>query len=160
MDCPPTAPGSIAQSWHCIFKYISRTNLKIEFRFNLTKPMNAFWIHTVFYYKFNGITFQKLPIDLLENFCDWFTGKAKSYALDWSISKIIKYSNLNHTCPYVGPILIKVDNISTNVFSLEQSFMPSGKYRVDNEYKESRVGRPFMRAILYFSVSDHRIEII
>lgn len=138
--CPPSKPESIAKSWHCIFKYISRSDLKIEFRFNLTKPLNDFWVHSTFYFKFNGITFQKFPIDLTENICDWLSGKGKSYIMDWSVSKVIKYSNVNHICPWLNPVLMKVDNISMHVFSFEQSFLPAGNYRVDNDFTEGREG--------------------
>lgn len=80
--------------------------------------------------------------------------------MDWSVGKVIKYSNVNHICPWLNPVLIKVDNISMHAFSFEQSFLPAGNYRVDNDFTEGREGAPLFSASLYFSVSDHRLEII
>lgn len=158
--CPPSSElSAITNSFHCVFKYISRRDLKIEFRLNATKPLDDVWVHSVFYHKFNGISFQKFPIDLLENVCNWISGKGKSYVMNWSLSKIIQYSNVNHACPWVD-LHFKVDNISAKAFTFDESFLPSGQYRVDNDFTEteSRTSTAFMSASLYFSVSDHRLE--
>lgn len=161
MVCPPTHPRSKAISFRCIFKRISRTNMRIEFHINITKPVDAVWIHSVFYYKYNGLTFQRYPIDLWENMCDWMIGKTKSYVMEWALNNVLKYSNLNETCPWQGPILVNVQNISMDSFALEESFLPSGNYRSDNFFHERKGSKvPFIIASLYFTVSDHRIEII
>lgn len=96
----------------------------------------------------------------MEDWCGWMNGTARSFVMEWTFSKLLEYSNINHMCPYVGPVSIKVDSISEDTFTFEQSLMPSGKYRVDNDFMESPAGTPFMRASLYFSISDHRIEIV
>lgn len=121
--------------------------------------MNDVWFHSIFYYKFNGITFQKFPIDLWESMCDWMNGTGHSYVLDWSFGKILNYSNLNHSCP-VNSIIIKVANTSMDTFTFEQSFLPSGDYRVDNYLSTTNGGGSFVKGSLYFSVSDHRLEIV
>lgn len=159
--CHKPSPDSIAHSFHCIFKHVSRTHLKMDFSVQLKKRVDTFWIRSVFYFKFNGITFQRFPIDLTEDICGWINGTARSFVMEVAYSKLLKYSNINHTCPYdAGPIWIKVDSIPEDIFTFELSFMPSGKYRVDLDYMESPSSAPFMKAALYFSVSDHRIEII
>lgn len=127
---------------------------------NLSQTVDAVLIHSVFYHKFNGISFAKFPIDLWENLCDWMGGKSISYVMEWSLGKVLKYANRNITCPWNSYMFIKVDNISMNTFSFEQSFIPSGKYRVDNYFMESKGSIPFITASLYFTVSDHRLEII
>lgn len=160
MVCPPTNTASKGTSFRCVFKRISRTNMKIEFYINISKPLDAVWVRSKFYYKFNGITFQKFPINLWENLCDWMIGKSTSYVMEWALSKVLKYSNLNETCPWQSNIIVKVDNISMDTFSLEQSYLPSGSYRADNYFKESEGSIPFATAKLYFSVSDHRLEIV
>lgn len=131
--------------------------MKLYVHGNLTKAVDNVWVHGVFYYKFNGITYQKYPIDLWESFCGWMEGKSKSYVLDWTVGRILKYTNVNHTCPYVGLVIMKVDNISIDNFPFEP-LVPSGRYRVDLDIAESdRI--PYGGAKLYFSVSDHRLEV-
>lgn len=160
LHCPKTSPGSVAQSFNCILKHVSRTNLKIHVGWKLTRPVQSFWMHSVFYYKFNGITFHKFPIDLTEDLCGWINGTGKSFAMDWSLGKMLKYTNVNHTCPYVGPMWLKVDNIPEETLTFDNSLIPSGEYRVDYEMLESPASNPFLEASLYFSVSDHRLEIV
>lgn len=158
--CAKSSPGSVVQSSHCIFKHISRTHLKIEFSWIFTRPVNGLWVRCVFYHKFNGITFQKFPIDLVEDVCGWMSGTTKSFIMEWTFGKLLKYSNFNHTCPYVGPMWVRVNSFPEDAFDFEQALLPSGKYRVENYFMESAVGDPFMNATLYFSVSDHRLQLV
>lgn len=87
--------------------------------------------------------------------CDWFTGKRRSFSMDWTLGKIMQYSNMNHSCPYMGNVMLKVDNISMDTFVFEQ-FVPAGRYRIDfnmsNDYIPLFIGR------IFASVSDHRVE--
>lgn len=114
-------------------------------------------MHGVFYHKFNGIVYHKFPIDLWENLCDYLDDRsAKSYLLNWTVGRILKYSNMNHSCPYVGLLYAKNDNISIANFPFEP-LIPSGRYRVDGAFTEAdRV--PQAEFQIYFSVSDHRLE--
>lgn len=134
--------------------------MKIDLHWNLTRPVHDAWIHGTWYYKFNGLTYNRFPIDLWENLCDWLSGKSKSYLLDWTIGRAINYSNMNHSCPYHGYVFLKVDNMSVNNFPFEpETLIPSGRYRVDLDFTEgNRV--PIGNAKLYFSVSDHRLEVV
>lgn len=102
----------------CDFKYIKRGFLRLNMHMNFSEPMYDLWGHFVLYYRFNGMTYSKFPIDLWENACDWLKGK-KSWILDWSAGKVLNYTNLNHSCPY-QEIYMKVDNISINTFNIEQ----------------------------------------
>lgn len=156
--CPKSLPDSIGQSLRCNLKHVSRTNVKVSAYVNLTRPVNTCFFHGIFYYKFNGITFHKFPIELLEDFCGWMNGTSRSYLMEWSFSKVLKYSNMNHTCPYVGPIWIKADSIREDSFTFENSLMPSGQYRVDLNVMEFPESVPYIKTSLYFSISDHRIE--
>lgn len=127
---------------------------------NMTTPIDDIWFHIVFYYKFNGIVYNKYPIDVWENFCEFLDGKReRKFGLNWLMLKVLKYSNFNHSCPYKGLIFVKADNISLDDFGFDHSFVPSGRYRVDISFTDGdRV--PFWDFSLYGEVSDHRLEVI
>lgn len=124
--------------------------------------MEEIWFHVVVYYKFNGIVYNKYPIDLWEKFCEFLDGKrVKTFGLNWLFSRLIKYSNFNHSCPYnKGVIFIKADKVPVKeTFPFNESFLPAGAYRVDVSFTDSdRV--PFWEFKLYGSISDHRLEVI
>lgn len=150
-------PGSFIQSVYCKIDYISRKNLKIDIHYNFTKPRSDIWFHGSLNYKFNGLTYQKFPINLWENICDWMSGKQKAYILDWTLGRLTKYSNLNHSCPFNGYYFIRVNNMSMDSFIVEP-LLPSGRYRLDLVATEGdRV--PLTDMKLYFSISDHRLEV-
>lgn len=129
----------------------------MHFWANLTEPIHDAWFHIVFYYRWNPTTYNKFPIDIWENVCNWLDG-GKSYILDWIGGNIIKYSNLNHSCPYESQELyLKADNLSINTFIIDQ-FMPSGRFRIDGSITDGNKSRIFVKGQLFFSVSDHRIE--
>lgn len=88
------------------------------------------------YHRFNSIIFQRFGVGLWDNVCDWLAGKARSYVLDWTIGRIIKHTNLNHSCPYSGLVYIKIDDVSINDTSIRtyipfEPLIPAGKYRIN-----------------------------
>lgn len=160
--CPLTKPNSVVQSFYCNLRNIDwHKNMKFNFHFNLTRPVNDLWMHFVVYYKFNGLVYQKFPIDLWENFCEWqasrLTGRPTAmYMLDWTLGKVVHKSNLNHPCPLVGYYVVQSKNTSMDTFIVEP-LLPSGRYRLDVYVTENdRV--PVCEGHLYFSISDYRLE--
>lgn len=155
-----TKPDSVMQSFICDAKYISRKYMKFQIHFNFTKPVKDIWLHTVLYHKFNGLVYQKFPIDLWENMCEWLTarlaGKKTLYMLNWTLGRIIDESTFNHTCPFVGYQAIDVKNISIDAFVVEP-LIPSGRYRMQLDFADG--GRvTFGTVFVFFSVSDYRLE--
>lgn len=140
----------------CDLKRISRNDFKINITINLLERVKDVWIHGVAYYKYNH--YQKFPIDLWEDLCGWLSGKSKSYILDWFVKKLLKFSNLNHTCPYEGTIFVKNNNISYKEIQNFEVFLPSGRFRIDVNLTEGYHGRVFFMMKLYAKVSDHRVE--
>lgn len=147
--------NSSAELLSCEMKHISRKNLRIDFQINLTEPVHDIWVHTVFYHKYN--TYQKFPIDLWENVCDWLAGKSKSYVLDWTIGRVRRFANLNHPCPYEGLVYLKINNVSIDKFPIEP-LLPSGRYRMDVNFTEGNRKKTYVESKFFFSISDHRIE--
>lgn len=150
-------PNTIVTDLHCDVKYISRDHLKFDVRGNLSEPIYDFWVHTVGYYKFNQFSYQRFAVDFWDNGCDWLANKTKSYAFDWTIGRVLQYSNINHTCPYDGQIFLKINNVSIHHFAVEP-LVPSGRYRVDANVTDGNRKKVLAMASAYFSVSDHRIE--
>lgn len=126
----------------------------------MTRPIRTAWIHGIFYHKFNGLVYQKFPIDLWENLCDWISGKKQAYILEWTFGRILNYTNFNHPCPFFGYYYIFANNISIDHFVVEP-LLPSGRYRIDVDFMYKQTDRlPENAFQIYFSVSDHRLEII
>lgn len=140
----------------CKAKYIDRNHVKIAASANLSEPLHEIWVHVEPYYKFNRYT--RIAGYIWENLCDWLAGK-KSFILDYYGSRLMKFTNINHTCPYSGNIFGKIDNISIQAFAFPQ-ILPSGRYFIDMIGYESDRSKVLSNLQIYFSVSDHRIEIV
>lgn len=69
----------------CKAKYIDHKHIKMYAWVNLSVPTYDAWVHTVYYYRFNKLTYAKFPIDLWENACNWLAKSSKSYILDWTM---------------------------------------------------------------------------
>lgn len=140
----------------CLMKHIGRRQLKIDIQMNFTKPIHKAYVHTQVYFRY--VHYVLFPISLWDDMCGWFIGKRRSFAMDWTLGKMLKYSNMNHSCPYFGNVFVKVDNISMDTFIFEQ-FIPSGRYRIDfNLTDDYRSRTPIFMGKLFVSVSDYRIE--
>lgn len=136
-------------------KHISRSHLKIDIQMNFTKPIYKAFVHTQVYYRY--ISYQKFPINLWDDMCGWFSGRRRSWVMDWTLGKLLKHSNINHTCPYIGNVFVTADNISLNTFVFEQ-FIPAGRYRIDFNLSQGHTSAPMFIGKLFASVSDHRVE--
>lgn len=150
-------PNDIMSAVFCEVKYINRNNIKINVWANFSQPIYECWAHALVYYRFNGLTYQRFPIELWENVCGWFAGTSKSYLLDWTFGRVLQYTNMNHPCPYENHAYVKIDNISMNHFFIEQ-FLPAGKFRIDVNLTNTYKGAVLAMASIFFSVSDLRIE--
>lgn len=108
------------------------------------------------YYRY--VTYRFFPISIWDDMCGWIADKRHSFILDWTVGKVIQYSNMNHPCPYVGIVFIKVDNISMDTFVFDQ-LLPAGRYRIDFDISDEYQGKVSMlTGKIFASVSDHRIE--
>lgn len=159
--CPVARPNIVAHSVHCRVKYIDwNRNLKVQINFNITKPLNHIWLHTMLYYKFNGLVYSKFPIDLWYNICEWqdkrLTGRLTRVEGYASFKRLLDMSSLNHSCPFVGYYSVDVKNMSMEAFPFEP-LLPSGRYRFDMAYSEKFHGYEFYTSQIYFSVSDYRL---
>lgn len=147
----------VSNNVQCRIKYIDRNHVKGRLSVNFIKPTTQLWLHIVGYFKYN--TYQKIATELWDDVCGWLNGSHKSFLLDFLKPLFTKYSNFNHTCPYLGIVLGKTDNISVQQFAFPQ-IMPAGRYRLDfNVTKGLRRGEIYGGS-LYFAISDHRIEVV
>ncbi len=157
--CQKTQPESVLQDLYCNVKFASRYHLKINGHWNITQPTDDVWLHGVLNYKFNGLVYQKFPIDLWEDVCAWLNGKRKAYILDWTFGRILNFTNIG-TCPFFGYYYVRASNVSMEDFVVEP-LLPSGRYRLDLQFMHRMHDLiPFVKFEIYFSVSDHRLEII
>lgn len=150
------------QSPYCNVRNIDRNrNIKFNIHINITRPLKDLWFHSVLYYKFNGLVYQKFPVDLWENFCEWLAARLAGrptmmYTLDWTFGTIIHNSNINHSCPLFGYYALEDKNLSLDDFIVKPLF-PSGRYRLDVYFTgNDRV--PLFEGHVYYSISDYRLE--
>ena len=124
---------------------------------DLRQPLVAAWIHAVIYYKYN--TYQKIATEYWDDVCAWVSGNRFSYYLDFMKPVIRNYSNFNHSCPYMGRVFGKADNISVQHFIIPQ-IVPAGRYKIEVNLTEGDQKTSLVGLTMYGSISDHRIEVV
>lgn len=124
---------------------------------DLRQPLTAAWFHGVIYYKY--YTYQRIATEYWDDACAWIAGKRTSYILDYMKPLISSYSNFNHTCPYTGLVIAKADNISVQRFVIPQ-IVPAGRYKVEVNITEGDRKTSVVGLTMFFSISDHRIEVV
>lgn len=118
-----------------MFGIVSRTELTLNLSIYLKEPLDKMYVHSMFYYRFNGIEYKKFPIDIWEDICQWLAKrhdaawmkKSKYFFMEWTVGKLLNYTNWNHTCPYEGEIFARTSRISVDSFNIPQIF-PSGNF--------------------------------
>lgn len=150
--------SNVVASVRCNIKHISAPNLKVHFNLSATRPIRDLWLNIVFYYKYNGIVYNKFPVDVWENACEFLDGnREKKFMMTWLYARLLPFTNFNHSCPYSN-FIIKADNVSLEkTFSFTESIFPSGRYRVNVMLTEyDRV--PFFEYVIFGSISEHYLE--
>lgn len=118
--------------------------------------MREAYVSATAFRKYN--TYKNFAGTLSDDLCVWLLGKSKSYFLDWTLKRMMNYTNLgNRTCPLEGEFYLKVDNISMDTFPISW-IMPSSRYRIDLNFSETYGGQAYSTASIYGAVSDHRVE--
>lgn len=145
---------------------MNRNDLMINVSFTLKEPLQKFYLHGIFYYRYNGIEYKKFPIDIWEDICEWLDqrdkpgglNKNKHFLMEWTIGKVLNYSNWNHPCPYDGEIFIKASQFPFGSFQIPQ-FLPSGRFRIDVFILKADRKSIILASKAFFGISDHRLEV-
>lgn len=148
-------PNATLQFSKCDVRLISRKAMKFDIVGHLNHPVKSAFMHTVLYYRYN--TYKKYAWDLWEDFCGYLDGSKKSYFLDFTLKRVLNFTNVNRPCPFEGDVFVKINNISLEKLPFEP-LLPAGRYRLDINFTDSSKKHIIFTSKLFGSVSDHRIE--
>lgn len=135
--------------------YIDRDHVKFDVWGNLTASISSIKSRSRFYYKYS--TYQRMGGDINIDICDLLTKDRRIPAMQWFFGRLTKYSNISHRCPYDNVIYARASNVSIDEFAYPD-MMPAGRYRIDTTVFEDDQ-KVLFNASLYFSISDHRIDV-
>lgn len=133
-----------------------RNNVYMEA--DIFKPLMGLYSHNVVYYKY-GI-YKKFPVDFWEDVCSWLNGKKKSFMMDWTLGRALKYVSYdrNLTCPLEGNLTVSFNNISLNKQFPMVPLLPSGHYRIETSLTEANRNIVIANTRFFIAISDTRIE--
>lgn len=151
LECTRNPKGKMA-SIECEATSIGDRGMRLSFDAYLSQSVNSVYMHGLIYYSRDLITFQKLPANIWENICAWLAGKKSSWLLDNAFSQALPYSNINHSCPYVGRVFAKVDNFSFDKVEMEP-LVPHGRYRLEINLTEGYRGRVLGTTKTHFRIN-------
>lgn len=150
------APQSKIKYIYVKVKRIDRNHIKIDAWVNTSAPLSNIIVKARAFHKYN--TYQPFGGEVSENVCGWLNGSFRSFVTEWIMPKMLRYTNLNHPCPYTGSIYFKADNVSVDEYAFPL-LVPAGRYRLDLYVWDG--DRDHLGNISVFAaVSDHRIVIV
>lgn len=124
---------------------------------NVTETIHELWYRAKWYQKFNR--YERIAGEMNENLCDWFLGKS-NFIIDFFMRELVQHSNINHSCPfYPGLYYAKVDKYNIQKVAFPQ-ILPALRFRVDTNLTDRDPRKIHGGGSIYFSISDHRIEIV
>lgn len=159
MICGPGNSKSVSYI-NCYVKTAGRigeNKVEVNFEGVAIKPLNVVNFHIVFNYRY--FVYKKFPIDLWEELCGWLNKTRMSWFLDLSLANSMDYieHDGNKKCPIFGNYSIKMKNVSWETFPMPQ-MIPSGRYRLDVNVTEANRKNVIVQSMVYFSVSDNRVD--
>lgn len=123
------------------------------------KPVTELMVHFVVYKR--EVLYQKYAVDVWQNICDWLGTKKRSFFMDWTLGRIMKYIKYDgkYECPLLaGSLTVRYTNLSLNEHFPLVPLLPSGRYRFDATITEGNRSIIFAHTEYYITLSDHRIE--
>lgn len=152
-------PNSGSSITKCIFKSIDRHHIRIDFEITLNHTVKAIFFHFKLFYQISNNQFQPF-MNVVEDFCGYMKGDIGNILLRRSFPKLrnITSTSINHKCPYApGKYFVKNSNLTVSSLA-SKIIIPSGRCRAEISLHEGYEGPLLGKAIVYFSISDHRIE--
>ncbi|XP_022226539.2 uncharacterized protein LOC111076826 [Drosophila obscura] len=117
---------SYNQSWfvfhNCRLKAVSRNKVLFNLNGTILHPVNDIYIHGRIFKRANG--YKPWLYDVTLDGCQ-FVRKANNPIASIVYRLFKQYSNINHTCPYVGPQIIKDFYLRHELLGVP---MPTGDY--------------------------------
>lgn len=102
------------------------------------QPIPELQVHLVVYREHQ--TYRKYAVDIWEDICEWLNKKKRSFWMDWTFGraiKYIKYDGGEWKCPIKeGNLTINYKNISLNEESPLIPLVPSGSKILQNFYRK------------------------
>lgn len=117
----------LAKNASCKLTFINRTQKAFSLKFvSLMSISTEEILHFQLFYRYRT-GWRIFLINFKDNFCDYVTkGNPKATGLNLLIPVVKKYSNVNLTCPYVGPY--SINKMPANAKMFNYPFIPVGKY--------------------------------
>lgn len=135
-------------NYTCEFRRVARERYSLHFRVFLIEPCNEIRVNMKLLYLYD--TEERLLINQWEDVCGFYSGKVPSVLLNVMMKNVLKYSNMNHTCPYEGELLFKADRIDANEFPM-RNHVPTGRYRVNMTFTNGPYRTHVGNIIIIFS---------
>ncbi|XP_002138541.2 uncharacterized protein [Drosophila pseudoobscura] len=118
--------GSYNQSWFVFHNYrlraVSRNKVLLNINGTVLHPANNISIHVRIFKKANG--YKPWLVDIYVDGCQYIL-KRNQPVLNIVYGLFKQFSNINHSCPYVGPQIIKDFYLRPELLRLP---MPTGDY--------------------------------
>lgn len=144
----------LAKNASCKLTFLNRTQkaftLKIISLLKTTTSEQV--IHYQLFYRYRT-GWRIFLVNFKDNYCDYVKNEnVKSKVLNLIIPIMKTYSNVNLTCPYIGPFII--DKMPLNAAIFENPFVPVGKYYLNITL--SYEGDLILSMQFYFTVPEGR----
>ncbi|XP_060651415.1 uncharacterized protein LOC132788113 [Drosophila nasuta] len=114
----------------CFLKSINRTYKYASVKIQLLKPINKFWAHVTFMKRLNG--YKPFLYNYSVDLCKLIRNpKSANKVALFFFSLFSSYSNLNHSCPYSGFLIVEKLPISHLNYKLSKVLpIPGGDYKI------------------------------
>lgn len=140
----------------CVFRAIGHNIFKVNATFPLLRNISKVWVHFETMYRYTS--YRAYPINRWENVCAFLAGKDDQIITKIVFSNLQRYTNVNHTCPFLANEILKfqVDRINMDYFKLDY-LLPAGDYRMNLTYTEGVERNHVIALEVSFAISDYRI---
>lgn len=116
----------------------------------LSRSVHSLIVHSRLLYRYRA-TYRTFLYDTHNDLCDFLGARRKSQPmLDVFGSYIDQFSNLNHSCPYVGNVTVR--NLRYDSGMMKNTIIPGGQYRVDMRIFEEDTNRTVFQTETFVTV--------
>lgn len=138
---------------------MNRDRMRVHMEATFNRTLESIFVHSSIFHQFSNNEYRPFLLNVWEDFCGYMRGDKRNMYLNLLAPLFMKNINFNHTCPYhPGMYLVKFDNVSVSDLDTIK-IIPAGRYRLELSYHIGFKGPFLLTHKIYYSVSDHRIEL-
>ncbi|KAI8128688.1 hypothetical protein CVS40_1781 [Lucilia cuprina] len=124
----------VYENYTCRLRAINRYKTVGMMEVQPLKPLRNISFNLALYIRNDANIFKPFLVNITENLCKWYARRSPGAYIAILMKVLQKYTNINHSCPYTGPIIARNLYLDMSIIPVQ---LPKNSYKIHVIFYES-----------------------